>query len=52
MSDVTVPLVERNIKSLTGNRVFYPDRAKDSFVQRYLRGWDSSPDGWPALRPS
>ncbi len=37
MSNLTVPLVERKLKPLIGNRVLYPDGTVNSFVQRYLR---------------
>ena len=37
MSGLTVPLVERKLKPLVGNRVLYPDGTVNSFVQRYLR---------------
>lgn len=36
-SDLTVPLLERKLKPLIGNRVLYPDGTVNSFVQRYLR---------------
>jgi len=36
-SSLTVPLVERKLKPLIGNRVMYPDGTVNSFVQRYLR---------------
>ena len=36
-SDLTVPLVERKLKPLIGNRVLYPDGSVNSFIQRYLR---------------
>jgi hypothetical protein len=34
---LTVPLIERKLKPLVGNRVLYPDGTVNSFVQRYLR---------------
>jgi hypothetical protein len=36
-SSLTVPLIERKLKPLVGNRVLYPDGTVNSFVQRYLR---------------
>jgi hypothetical protein len=36
-SGLTVPLIERKLKPLIGNRVLYPDGTVNSFVQRYLR---------------
>ncbi len=36
-SGLTVPLVERKLRPLIGNRVLYPDGTVNSFVQRYLR---------------
>ncbi len=36
-SGLTVPLIERKLKPLVGNRVLYPDGTVNSFVQRYLR---------------
>jgi hypothetical protein len=36
-SGLTVPLIERKLKPLLGNRVLYPDGTVNSFVQRYLR---------------
>jgi hypothetical protein len=36
-SSLTVPLVQRKLKPLIGNRVLYPDGTVNSFVQRYLR---------------
>lgn len=36
-SGLTVPLIERKLKLLVGNRVLYPDGTVNSFVQRYLR---------------
>jgi site-specific recombinase XerD len=36
-SGLTVPLIERKLKPLVGNRVLYPDGTVNSFVQRYFR---------------